>query len=127
MVKKIFFIIFNRNSLLQCMLFVKLHLQKNGKAKVYDIEKGTTEITSFTYSDNETDEFLPPSEGTGESMSSAQKVVIFHRADGTTVTKKADSNGKVTLPAIRNQWGILFLDGVQSRISLRIHSIRRGK
>lgn len=108
MVKKIFFIILT--GIVCCnVCFCEIAFAKNGKAKVYDIEKGTTEITSFTYSDNETDEFLPPSEGTGESMSSAQKVVIFHRADGTTVTKKADSNGKVTLPAIRNQVGYTFL------------------
>ena len=104
MVKKIFFIILT--GIVCCnVCFCENAFAKNGKAKVYDIEKGATEIASFTYFDNETDEFLPPSEGTGESISSARKVVIFHRADGTTVTKKADSNGKVTLPAIRNQAG----------------------
>ena len=104
MVKKIFFIILT--GIVCCnVCFCENAFAKNGKAKVYDIEKGATEIASFTYFDNETDEFLPPSEGTGESISSARKVVFFHRADGTTVTKKADSNGKVTLPAIRNQAG----------------------
>ena len=103
MVKKIFFIILT--GIVCCnVCFCENAFAKNGKAKVYDIEKGATEIASFTYFDNETDEFLPPSEGTGESISSARKV-IFHQADGSTIIRKADSNGKVTLPAIRNQAG----------------------
>ena len=36
-------------------------------------------------------------------------MVIFHQADGSTIIRKADSNGKVTLPAIRNQTGYTFL------------------
>ena len=91
------------------------------------MEKGTTGFTSFTYSDNKNDESLAPSEGTGAISSASQKAVIFHQADGSTIIRKADSNGKVTLPAIRNQTGILFWDGARSRIRLRIRSIRRDR
>ena len=40
---------------------------------------------------------------TGAISSASQKAVIFHQADGSTTTRKADSNGKVTLPAIKNE------------------------
>ncbi len=73
------------------------------------MEKGTTSFTSFTYSDSKKDESLAPSEGTGAISSASQKAVIFHQADGTTITRKADSNGKVTLPEIKNETGYTFL------------------
>ena len=72
-------------------------------------DRGTTSFTSFTYSDNKKDESLAPSEGTGAISSASQKVVIFHQADGSTIIRKADSNGKVTLPAIKNETGYTFL------------------
>ncbi len=81
----------------------------SNKVRVYDVEKGTTSFTSFTYSDNKNDESLAPSEGAEAISSASQKVVIFHQADGSTIIRKADSNGKVTLPAIRNQTGYTFL------------------
>ena len=95
--------------------FCETAFAKTSKVRVYDAEKGTTSFTSFTYSDNKKDESLAPSEGTGAISSASQKVVIFHQADGSTIIRKADSNGKVTLPAIRNQTGYTFL-GNRSRI-----------
>ena len=89
--------------------FCQTAFAKTSKVRVYDAEKGTTSFTSFTYSDNKKDESLAPSEGTGAISSASQKVVIFHQADGSTIIRKADSNGKVTLPAIRNQTGYTFL------------------
>ena len=89
--------------------FCETAFAKISKVRVYDVEKGTTSFTSFTYSDSKKDESLAPSEGTGISSSASQKAVIFHQADGSTITKKAASNGKVTLPAIRNQTGYTFL------------------
>ena len=89
--------------------FCQTAFAKTSKVRVYDAEKGTTSFTSFTYSDNKKDESLAPSEGTGAISSASQKVVIFHQADGTTITRKADSNGKVTLPAIKNETGYTFL------------------
>ena len=83
--------------------FCETAFAKTSKVRVYDVEKGTTGFTSFTYSDNKKDESLAPSEGTGAISSASQKAVIFHQADGSTIIRKADSNGKVTLPAIRNQ------------------------
>lgn len=71
--------------------------------------KKEPQLTSFTYSDNKKDESLAPSEGTGAISSASQKVVIFHQADGSTIIRKADSNGKVTLPAIKNETGYTFL------------------
>ena len=85
--------------------FCETAFAKTSKVRVYDVEEGTTGFTSFTYSDNKKDESLAPSEGTGAISSASQKVVIFHQADGSTIIRKADSNGKVTLPAIRNQTG----------------------
>lgn len=89
--------------------FCETAFAKTSKVRVYDAEKGTTSFTSFTYSDNKKDESLAPSEGTGAISSASQKAVIFHQADGSTIIRKADSNGKVTLPAIRNQTGYTFL------------------
>ena len=89
--------------------FCETAFAKTSKVRVYDVEKGTTGFTSFTYSDNKKDESLAPSEGTGAISSASQKAVIFHQADGSTIIRKADSNGKVTLPAIRNQTGYTFL------------------
>ena len=89
--------------------FCQTAFAKTSKVRVYDAEKGTTSFTSFTYSDNKKDESLAPSEGTEAISSASQKVVIFHQADGSTIIRKADSNGKVTLPAIRNQTGYTFL------------------
>ncbi|MEI3403181.1 MAG: hypothetical protein V8Q87_03920 [Blautia wexlerae] len=108
--------------------FCETAFAKTSKVRVYDVEKGTTSFTSFTYSDNKKDESLAPSEGTGAISSASQKVVIFHQADGSTIIRKADSNGKVTLPAIKkSRPDILFLDGARSRIRLRIRSIRRDR
>lgn len=89
--------------------FCEAAFAKISKVRVYDVEKGTTSFTSFTYSDSKKDESLAPSEGTGAISSASQKAVIFHQADGTTITRKADSNGKVTLPAIKNETGYTFL------------------
>ena len=89
--------------------FCETAFAKTSKVRVYDVEEGTTGFTSFTYSDNKKDESLAPSEGTGAISSASQKAVIFHQADGSTTIRKADSNGKVTLPAIRNQTGYTFL------------------
>lgn len=89
--------------------FCQTAFAKTSKVRVYDAEKGTTSFTSFTYSDNKKDESLAPSEGTGAISSASQKVVIFHQADGSTIIRKADSNGKVTLPAIKNETGYTFL------------------
>lgn len=89
--------------------FCETAFAKTSKVRVYDVEKGTTSFTSFTYSDNKNDESLAPSEGAEAISSASQKVVIFHQADGSTIIRKADSNGKVTLPAIRNQTGYTFL------------------
>ena len=89
--------------------FCETAFAKTSKVRVYDAEKGTTSFTSFTYSDNKKDESLAPSEGTGAISSASQKAVIFHQADGSTTTRKADSNGKVTLPAIKNETGYTFL------------------
>ncbi len=88
--------------------FCETAFAKTSKVRVYDAEKGTTSFTSFTYSDNKKDESLAPSEGTEAISSASQKVVIFHQADGSTIIRKADSNGKVTLPAIRNRDRIYF-------------------
>ena len=108
MVKKFFFIILT--GIICCgSCFGEIAFAKNGKVRGYDVENGTTEITSFTYSNNKKDESLPPSEGTGGISSVSQRMVIFHQADGTTKIKKADSNGKVKLPAIKNQTGYTFL------------------
>ena len=90
--------------------FCQTAFAKTSKVRVYDAEKGTTSFTSFTYSDNKKDESLAPSEGTGAISSASQKVVIFHQADGSTIIRKADSNGKVTLPAIRNQTGYTWME-----------------
>ena len=89
--------------------FCQTAFAKTSKVRVYDVEKGTTSFTSFTYSDNKNDESLAPSEGAEAISSASQKAVIFHQADGSTIIRKADSNGKVTLPAIRNQTGYTFL------------------
>ena len=89
--------------------FCETAFAKTSKVRVYDVEKGTTSFTSFTYSDNKKDESLAPSEGTEAISSASQKVVIFHQADGSTIIRKADSNGKVTLPAIKNETGYTFL------------------
>ena len=89
--------------------FCETAFAKTSKVRVYDVEKGTTGFTSFTYSDNKKDESLAPSEGAEAISSASQKVVIFHQADGSTIIRKADNNGKVTLPAIRNQTGYTFL------------------
>ncbi len=89
--------------------FCETAFAKTSKVRVYDMEKGTTSFTSFTYSDSKKDESLAPSEGTGAISSASRKAVIFHQADGTTITRKADSNGKVTLPAIKNETGYTFL------------------
>ena len=85
--------------------FCETAFAKTSKVRVYDVEKGTTGFTSFTYSDNKKDESLAPSEGTEAISSASQKVIIFHQADGSTIIRKADSNGKVTLPAIKNETG----------------------
>ena len=89
--------------------FCETAFAKTSKVRVYDVEKGTTGFTSFTYSDNKKDESLAPSEGTEAISSASQKVIIFHQADGSTIIRKADSNGKVTLPAIKNETGYTFL------------------
>ena len=60
--------------------FCETAFAKTSKVRVYDVEKGTTSFTSFTYSDNKKDESLAPSEGTEAISSASQKVVIFHQA-----------------------------------------------
>ena len=62
--------------------FCETAFAKTSKVRVYDVEKGTTGFTSFTYSDNKKDESLAPSEGAEAISSASQKVVIFHQADG---------------------------------------------
>lgn len=42
--------------------FCETAFAKTSKVRVYDVEKGTTSFTSFTYSDNKNDESLAPSE-----------------------------------------------------------------
>ena len=74
--------------------FCETAFAKTSKVRVYDVEKGTTSFTSFTYSDNKNDESLAPSEGAEAISSASQKVVIFHQADGSTIIRKADSNKK---------------------------------
>ena len=88
--------------------FCQTAFAKTSKVRVYDVEKGTTSFTSFTYSDNKKDESLAPSEGTEAISSASQKVVIFHQADGSTIIRKADSNGKVTLPSNKKSDRIYF-------------------
>lgn len=102
--------------------FCQTAFAKTSKVRVYDAEKGTTSFTSFTYSDNKKDESLAPSEGTGAISSASQKVVIFHQADGSTIIRKADSNGKVTLPAIRNQTGYTFL-GWSTKPDIQVNNL----
>ena len=105
MIKKLFFVMLT--GVICCGSFsCETAFAKTGKAKVYDVEKGTTEITSFTYSNNKKDESLSPSEGTGTV---SQRSVVCHQADGSAIIRKADSNGKVTLPAVKNQTGYTFL------------------
>lgn len=58
--------------------FCEAAFAKTSKVRVYDVEKGTTSFTSFTYSDSKKDESLAPSEGTGAISSASQKVVIFN-------------------------------------------------
>lgn len=108
MVKKLFFVMLT-GMICFSSCFCETAFAKTSKVRVYDVEKGTTSFTSFTYSDNKKDESLAPSEGTGAISSASQKVVIFHQADGSTIIRKADSNGKVTLPAIKNETGYTFL------------------
>ena len=127
MVKKLFFVMLT-GMICFSSCFCQTAFAKTSKVRVYDVEKGTTSFTSFTYSDSKKDESLAPSEGTGAISSASQKAVIFHQADGSTIIRKADSNGKVTLPAIKkSRQDILFLDGARSRIRLRIRSIRRDR
>lgn len=102
--------------------FCQTAFAKTSKVRVYDAEKGTTSFTSFTYSDNKKDESLAPSEGTGAISSASQKAVIFHQADGSTIIRKADSNGKVTLPAIRNQTGYTFL-GWSTKPDIQVNNL----
>ena len=81
MVKKLFFVMLT-GMICFSSCFCETAFAKTSKVRVYDVEKGTTSFTSFTYSDNKKDESLAPSEGTGAissaSRSLLQEVSLFH-------------------------------------------------
>ena len=61
--------------------FCETAFAKTSKVRVYDVEKGTTGFTSFTYSDNKKDESLAPSEGTGADRNLLPKKTVLRVAN----------------------------------------------
>ena len=62
--------------------FCETAFAKTSKVRVYDVEKGTTSFTSFTYSDSKKDESLAPSEGTGAIHLLLRRQLFFIRQMG---------------------------------------------
>ena len=76
MVKKLFFVMLT-GMICFSSCFCETAFAKTSKVRVYDVEKGTTSFTSFTYSDSKKDESLAPSEGTEAISSEIHTRILF--------------------------------------------------
>lgn len=76
-----------------------------GSVVQYDMATQTITDSSFRYEDTDDDEELPPYDGEKTS----EKKIYFHRADGTVIVQNTNVNGRLRVPASKNQDGYTFL------------------
>lgn len=76
-----------------------------GRVVQYDMATQTITDSSFWYEDTDDDEEIPPYDGEKTS----KKKVYFHKADGTVVVQNTNINGRLRVPASKNEDGYTFL------------------